>query len=343
MKSRKTIFAGLLAIVFVFAGYNVYSYFQTQKAIQAEEDRQAEETRQKRIAEAERKEAERLARIEAEKREAEEQRLAREAAEEERQRQAEAERLAREAEAEAQRQAKEAARIQERTLKARSLKHIEGLPDETISKLRQLSAAYIRSNPDEFRSRSFSAEQMGASRQFVKLMGQGTTPLMLYAAISDDLDVLQALLDVGNDLNAQNQQGYTALMFAAAYSSPEVIDFLIGQGADTSITAHVLSLNALHIGSLFNPHPASIRSLVQAGLPLEGKSENDYTALLLAASDNPNLEVAEELAKLGADTSFTDPEGRTAHRLVQLRIDGEGDRYVKISDAVDERVLEALN
>ena len=48
------------------------------------------------------------------------------------------------------------------------------------------------------------------------------------------------------------------------------------------------------------------------------------------------------LANLGADTSFSDPEGRTAHRLVQLRIGGDGDRYVKISDAVDERVLTEL-
>jgi hypothetical protein len=55
MDNRKWIFAGLIGLVFVFAGYNLYSYFSQQQAIQIEEDRLAQERR----AECERDRAER--------------------------------------------------------------------------------------------------------------------------------------------------------------------------------------------------------------------------------------------------------------------------------------------
>ena len=45
MENRKWIFVGIISLVFVFAGYNLYSYFTEQQAIQIEEDRLAQERR----------------------------------------------------------------------------------------------------------------------------------------------------------------------------------------------------------------------------------------------------------------------------------------------------------
>ena len=45
MKNPKLIFAIVLSVVFCFAGYNLWSYFKEQQAIQIEEDRLAEEWR----------------------------------------------------------------------------------------------------------------------------------------------------------------------------------------------------------------------------------------------------------------------------------------------------------
>ena len=141
---------------------------------------------------------------------------------------------------------------------------------------------------------------------------------------------------------AQNRSGYTALMFAAAYNSPEVVRFLIGQDADTNITAHVQNLSALHTASLFNPNPDTAEVLVKAGMPLEKQTENEYTSLLLAITENQNLEVAERLADLGADTKAYGERGRNVHTLAEMRMNGEGSLYVQISDVVDERILRKM-
>lgn len=183
---------------------------------------------------------------------------------------------------------------------------------------------------------------MGVRQSFVKLLANDTNALMLYAAVSSDLDVIKALVDVALDLNAQNEQGYTALMFASAYNNPEVVRFLLGQGADPNITAHILNLNALHIASLFNPNPDSADILIKAGMPLEGLTENDYTPLLLAITENKNLEVAERLADLGADTKAYDKQGRNVYALAQIRMRHDGSDYLKNSDTVNERILRKM-
>jgi len=153
---------------------------------------------------------------------------------------------------------------------------------------------------------------------------------------------LEALIGIGMDINRANEAGYTPLMFAAAYNTPEVVGFLVGQGADISAQAYIQDLTPLHVAALFNPNPDVINALVDAGADLEAVTENPMTPLLLACSDNQNLEVAERLAELGADTSAYSPDGLTAKGLCEQRIRGEGDRYIKITDEVNERILSRL-
>lgn len=342
MNNRKYIIAGIVGCLFLFAGYNLYNYFKTQQAIQLEQDQMAEERRIQRDNEAREKEAARLAKIESDRQKAEAAELARKEAkaqkEAEEAAKLEAERLAREEE----KRLAEERRANSRIAKARKLKHIEGLQEETIDQLNQVSADYILDHPEEFLTQTFNARQLGAYSQVVKLLSDDTNALMLYAAISSDLDVIKALVDIGIDVNAQNKRGYTALMFAAAYNKPEVVRFLLGQDADSSVMAHVQNLNTLHTASLFNPNPDTVEVLVQAGMPLEAQTENEYTALLLAITENRNLEVAERLADLGADTKAYDEAGRNAYKLAEIRMRGEGSDYVRISDVVDDRILRKM-
>lgn len=342
MNNRNYIIAGVVAVLFLFAGFNLYSYFKTQQAIQLEQDQQAEARRVQREEEARQREADRRAEIAAEERRAEAERLAREEARAQKIAEEDARKeAARLAAAEEERLRLER-RANDRTAKARALKHIEGIPEDTIAQLKQVSADYILDHPEEFRSQTFNGRNLGAYKNLVKLLSDDTNVLMLYAAISPDLDVVKALVDIGIDLNAQNKRGYTALMFAAAYNSPEVVRFLLGQGADASMTAHVLNINALHAASLFNPNPDTADVLVKAGMPLEAQTENEYTPLLLAITENPNLEVAERLADLGADTKAYDERGRNAHTLAEIRMRGSGSAYVKISDVVNDRILRKM-
>jgi ankyrin repeat protein len=101
-------------------------------------------------------------------------------------------------------------------------------------------------------------------------------------------------------------------------------------------------MNSLHIASLLNQNPDVIDVLVKAGIPLEKKTENDYTALLIALGKNKNLEVAERLANLGANTQLYDENGHTAITIAENRVSRRGDKYVFISKEVNERILDAI-
>lgn len=339
MKNPKIIFAAILGVVVCFAGYNLWSYFKEQQVIQAEEDRLAAERRvqreQERAAKALAEENERRQREqEAEARFLEEKRLAEEA------------RLAREAEAEAQRleaerlrAEKNAAQRAARVARARTHERIEDVPQEVIERVNGLSSRYIADHPEEFLTQTMDGDTFGPRTNFERLVQENTNILMLFAAVTPDTDLLQALLDIGMDVNSQNKAGYTPLMFAAAYSTPDAVQFLIDQGADLTAKAYIQDMNTLHIAALYNPNPDVIDVLVAAGLPLEQKVEADYTALLIAASSNQNFEVAERLAHLGADTSVYDPDGKTVAGVLEERVRGEGDRFIQISKEETARIV----
>ena len=345
MNTQRIIFAAVVAVVFLFAGYNLYNYFSNQSEIQAQRDQEAQELalerERRKTANAE---AKREAAAERKRKQQEEERLAAERrAQQEAKRQAEADkREARRQEQIALKKKRDEELLQARIREARTPKHIEGIPEEAIEKFNSVAARYIRDKPEEFLKPRFSPKTFYARRSGKRLLQDDTNTLMLYAAISQDTDILQALIDIGLDINSTNKAGYTPLMFAAAYNTPEVVKFLIGKGADTSAKAYVQDLNALHVASLFNPKPDVIDVLLAAGMNIEAKTENDHTPLLLAASDNRNLEVVERLALKGADKGAYDAKGRTALKIVEARIRGEGDELVKLNDQHVEQVLSKL-
>ena len=289
MNNRTYLFAGVIAVVFAFAGYNLYSYFQEQAVVAAEQERIAEERRierdQERAAaavarqeEAARLEEERLARQERERLEAAEREAERERARLEAEASAQLEREAREAERQEQ------ARIarEERTARARAVTDIEDLGEEVLRAIRGLSPRYITDNPEEFQGAypgaSPEGRLMGVNRRI--LIQPGTTNFMIFAATASNTSVLQALVDIGVDLNAANDMGFTPLMFAAAYNTPEALAFLLENGADPLAQAYVRDLNALHVASLLNPQPDVIDVLLNAGLALEDTVSTGETALL---------------------------------------------------------------
>ena len=338
MNIQKTIFAGVVALVFLFAGYNLYSYFKEQQAIQQAEDRQAEARHVQKRQKQEQRVAEKKARIveEEDKRNAERQKRE----EAKKQKQAELEAKKQERLAEAKRKKEE--QLQARILEARTPKHIEGIPKDAIDRLNSFSARYIRDHPNEFLKQRFDQDTFGSRTNFERLTQEDTNALMIYSAISQDTDILQALIDIGLDINSANKVGYTPLMFASAYNIPEVVQFLISKGASTKARAYIQDLNALHIASLFNPKPDVINTLLDAGIDIEAKTENGYTPLLLAATDNRNLEVVGRLADLEADMTAVDFKSRSALKIIEERISGNGDKYFKISDERNSKILQKI-
>lgn len=62
----------------------------------------------------------------------------------------------------------------------------------------------------------------------------GTTPLT-WAASNSYIQIIKLLVNAGADLNIQNNKGQTSLIIAAAYASIEAIVLLIDGGADWNI------------------------------------------------------------------------------------------------------------
>jgi len=345
MKNPKPIFAVILALIFCFAGFNLWNYFQGQQANQQIKDREAHELslakQDARLAEIEaQKERDRLvaeARIKKE-RLASEARAKREEAKKQDQADAEAKRAAWTAKAQEHKNAELRKRIEE----ARSPRTIEGIDPDIIEQLRDVSARYIRENPKELLSQQFDNDSFN-NRRYSRLMGENTNTLMLYAAISPDTDHIQALLDIGMEINTENDRGVTPLMFASAYNTAEVVEFILQRGAKLDVrSGRISDMNALHAAALFNPKPDVVETLIKAGLPVDVKTEDDLTPLLLAATKNRNLEVVERLVKLGADKEAYDEDGRTALVTLKSRRDGNGEGYYRISDEIDQRVLNIL-
>lgn len=349
MNNRKYIIAGVVAVLFLFAGYNLYSYFKTQQAIQIEQDQQAENRRIERDAERQRKATE-LAAQRAEDNEADErERLAeeeRQAVEAERRAEArikaEADAELRRTEAENEKVEKRAERLALRTKNARTITHVPEIRSEILLELGKLSPRYVQDKPEEFLDTSFGPRSLSSRSDRRFMVHDGTNSMMLFAIIAQDTRVLDALIEIGMDVNAPNEGGFTPLMFAAAYGSPQIARYLINQGADIDAQAYVMDLNPLHMAALKNPDPAMIEVLLDAGLSIESPVLNGYTPLLLAASDNRNLEVVEALIDLGADISVYDEDGKSVQSVVQDRIHGSGDMYVRITDEVNARILEKL-
>ena len=341
MNNRKIAFIAIVGVVFVFAAYNLVNYFQIQQAEQVEKNRITQE--QKLHTEEARKqktfefEAKQLA-LEKQK----QQILAQQAAEAKRleQEKLAAAKAAKQAELEQQQQRKQDY-AQERLEKAREQSHIEGLRDEVLEKLTSLSPRYITDHPDEFLDQDAKAILFTRNSRG-KLVSDKTNFLKVYAAISQNLELLQALLDIGINVNEANTAGYTALHFAGAYNTPEVINFLIKKGANTKAIAYIKDANALHLASGLNHNPESIKALVAAALPIDEKA-GDYTPLLIAAEENSNLEIAETLANLGADTSAYNKQGMTPYTIIKSRIDGDvNSHHTELSDMTYRSILESL-
>ncbi len=83
---------------------------------------------------------------------------------------------------------------------------------------------------------------------------------------------VQALLDVGADVNAKTNDGVTALILAASTSEP---------------------------GPTESSRTDNVRALLDAGADLEAKDKEGSTALM-TAEDEGHTEIAEVLRKAGA-------------------------------------------
>lgn len=130
----------------------------------------------------------------------------------------------------------------------------------------------------------------------------GLSPV-LDAVRRNDLASIERLLDAGAEVRSVDETGTTALMYAALYAGPEVIQALIKRGADVNAT-NLAGSTALMYGVW---SPANVAALVARGADVHARAKNGTTALLAAARRGQpgSMEI---LLASGADPKATDTD-----------------------------------
>lgn len=170
----------------------------------------------------------------------------------------------------------------------------------------------------------------------------GRTRLMK-AARGGDLELVENLIFSGCDVNLKDSDGWTALMFAARFSSNlKVVQTLILNGADVK-THNNFGISALKLASAFNKNIKIVSELLSRysisetevrgafiyaissdaptdvlelftdkGLPVNS-SYDGKTPLMYAAESNKDTKIIDWLLSKGAKTTYKTSDGMTAY------------------------------
>lgn len=111
----------------------------------------------------------------------------------------------------------------------------------------------------------------------VNALDQDGRTALMFAAFNGHLEIVKSLYEKGAKINLQDYVGRTALMFASSGKFPETVNFLLEEGADANLV----------------------------------DTEENFTAIMFAASEG-NMEVVKVLLKFKADPNLKDVDGETA-------------------------------
>ena len=150
-------------------------------------------------------------------------------------------------------------------------------------------------------------------------MSMSDKDFCMFCCFAESLDI-QAALDSGANANAKDENGRTALMYAAMYNtSVKAIKSLLSAGANAGMKT-TIGTTVLHFAARANPNPDIIDTLLNAGVPLEATDSKGWTALMDAACFN-SPEIVAALLRAGANVEARDSTvGETVLSLTSGRI-----------------------
>jgi hypothetical protein len=133
-----------------------------------------------------------------------------------------------------------------------------------------------------------------------------------------DIPAVKALVEKTPRLvEARDGQGLTLLHYAAYGRSPDLVNFLIDQGAKTD-AKDTQGHTPLHIAAM-NDGTEVAGALLERGAVLETRDDYGRTALVLCARERGRLATVRVLVEAGADVNSTDKFGSGALELAAWR------------------------
>ena len=149
----------------------------------------------------------------------------------------------------------------------------------------------------------------GANIKARDSMGRG--PLLVAASNNPNPEVITILLKAGEDVNGLDREGNNCLVWATR-NNLEVITTLLKAGADVETRDPLYDATALMWAASDNPDPNVIAALLKYGADIKSCNRDNVTSLMWAAMKNKNAEVIVTLLNAGADLNAQDSGDRTA-------------------------------
>ena len=106
----------------------------------------------------------------------------------------------------------------------------------------------------------------------------------LHYAVKEDcsIEVLQAIIEHGVDLNATNKENRTALMIACCRKNEGAINVLLNARADPNIADEAYGDTCLHVAVSEDCSKEVIKAIIAHGVDLNATNNKNHTALMIA-------------------------------------------------------------
>jgi ankyrin repeat protein len=128
------------------------------------------------------------------------------------------------------------------------------------------------------------------------------------ASCSGNLEVLDAVLALGPDVNRRDARGATPLLYAASNGKIPVVDRLLSRGADPN-AADQDGKTPLIAATMMN-QPEAVKTLLRRGAAIDAQDRGGATALYYAAKMG-RVEIANLLVQNHANPALARLDGET--------------------------------
>jgi ankyrin repeat protein len=149
----------------------------------------------------------------------------------------------------------------------------------------------------------FCSSVVGALCLSAVLAAAGKSPVA-DAAMHGDRDSVRALLKNGEDVNAAQGDGMTALHWAALKGDAELAQMLIYAGANVKATTRIGAYSPLYLAAK-GGHATTVATLIAAGTDVKATSANGTTPLMIAAAGGDTRTLT-TLIENGSDVNAKD-------------------------------------
>jgi len=173
----------------------------------------------------------------------------------------------------------------------------------------------------------------------VVLVGCGPSVDIHQAAQEGNIEAVKQAIANGVDVNAKNNDGWTALHMAARFGQKEIGELLIAEGADVNAKNNY-GWTALYIAaSNYRGNKEVVELLISEGADVNAKDDRGRAPLHGAAFDG-HKEVVELLISEGADVNAKDDRGGTPLDAAE---EEEKRNWTLLGSAFEEKMNEVAN